>query len=62
MHSPLKTAMKIGHLDHVGYGNLGDATTPAIVLANIKKHLPASQLVGLSILPYDIAKKHGTAC
>lgn len=54
--------MKIGLLDHMGYGNLGDAATQDVVIANIKRRLPHAQLYGFSLLPGDTAKRHGIPC
>ncbi len=54
--------MKIGLLDHMGYGNLGDAAIQEVVIANIKKRLPNAQLVGFSFVPDDTVKRHGIPC
>jgi len=52
----------IGLLDHMGYGNLGDAAVQESVIANIKKRLPAAQLVGFSLVPEDTTRRHGIPC
>jgi hypothetical protein len=62
MHSSVKTPMRVGLLDHLGYGDLGEAATQDVVIANIKKRLPDAQLVGLSLIPDDTTKKHGIPC
>jgi polysaccharide pyruvyl transferase WcaK-like protein len=54
--------MNIGLLDHMGYGNLGDAATQDVVIANIKKRLPDARLIGFSLIPEDTAKRHGIPC
>jgi polysaccharide pyruvyl transferase WcaK-like protein len=52
----------IGLLDHMGYGNLGDAAVQESVIANIKKRLPNARLVGFSLIPDDTTKRHGIPC
>jgi polysaccharide pyruvyl transferase WcaK-like protein len=54
--------MRIGLLDHMGYGNLGDAATQDVAIANIKKRLPNAQLVGFSFVPSDTTMRHGIPC
>jgi hypothetical protein len=54
--------MKLGFLDHMGYGNLGDAATQDVLIAKIRKRLPDAQLVGFSMIPDDTTKKHGFPC
>lgn len=54
--------MNIGILDHMGYGNLGDAATQDVVIANIRKRLPDARLVGFSFVPPDTEKRHGIPC
>jgi polysaccharide pyruvyl transferase WcaK-like protein len=54
--------MKIGLLDHMGYGNLGDAATQDAVIAGIRKRLPTADLVGFSFIPSDTTKRHGIPC
>src|SRR5713101_5955830 len=53
---------RIGLLDHMGYGNLGDAAIQEAVIANIKKRLPDARLVGFSFIPDDTIKRHGIPC
>src|ERR1700746_1913433 len=55
-------ALKIGLLDHMGYGNLGDAATQDVVIANIKKRVPNARLGGFSFVPDDTTKRHGIPC
>src|SRR5215471_14220530 len=50
--------MKIGLLDHMGYGNLGDAATQEALIANIKKRLPDADIVGFSLNPNDTMMRH----
>jgi len=54
--------MRIGLLDHMGYGNLGDAAVQEAVIANIKKRLPNARLIGFSLVPDDTTKRHGIPC
>ncbi|WP_434557078.1 polysaccharide pyruvyl transferase family protein [Tunturibacter psychrotolerans] len=54
--------MKIGLLDHMGYGNLGDAATQEALIANIKRRLPDTEIVGFSLNPDDTRKRHDIAC
>jgi polysaccharide pyruvyl transferase WcaK-like protein len=54
--------MKIGLLDHMGYGNLGDAAIQDAVITNIRRRLPNAQLVGFSFIPDDTLKRHGIPC
>jgi polysaccharide pyruvyl transferase WcaK-like protein len=50
--------MKIGLLDHMGYGNLGDAATQDALIANIRRRVPEVQIVGFSLNPVDTEKRH----
>ena|SRR5271166_4896870 len=52
----------IGLLDHMGYGNLGDAAIQEAVIANIRKRLPNARLVAFSLIPDDTMKRHGIPC
>lgn len=54
--------MKIGLLDHMGFGNLGDAAIQDSVLANIRRRLPNAILVGFSFVPEDTETRHGIPC
>jgi polysaccharide pyruvyl transferase WcaK-like protein len=54
--------MNIGLLDHMGYGNLGDAAIQEAVIANIKKRIPNARFVGFSLVPDDTTKRHGIPC
>jgi polysaccharide pyruvyl transferase WcaK-like protein len=54
--------MKIGLLDHMGWGNLGDAATQDAVIANVKKRLPNVQIIGFSLAPHDTTARHGIPC
>ena len=57
-----RITMKIGLLDHMGYGNLGDAAIQDVVIDGIKKRLPDCQLIGFSLIPEDTEKRHGIPC
>src|ERR1700748_201811 len=62
MNSTNGKTFKIGLLDHMGYGNLGDAATQDVAIANIRKRLPNAQLVGFSFVPSDTTRRHGIPC
>jgi polysaccharide pyruvyl transferase WcaK-like protein len=53
---------KIGLLDHMGYGNLGDAAVQEAFIANIKKRLPNAVLIGFSLNPEDTRNRHNIKC
>jgi polysaccharide pyruvyl transferase WcaK-like protein len=46
----------------MGYGNLGDAATQDVAIANIRKRLPGAQLIGFSFVPSDTTRRHGILC
>lgn len=50
---------KIGLLDHVGYGNMGDDATLAAVMHNIKCRWPEALILGLTLNPQDTQERHG---
>jgi polysaccharide pyruvyl transferase WcaK-like protein len=52
---------KIGLLDHMGYGNMGDAAVQEAFIANIKRRLPNAVLIGFSLNPDDTRKRHNIA-
>lgn len=54
--------MNVGLMDHMGYGNLGDAATQDAVIANIKKRIPSAHIVGFSLVPKDTTERHGIPC
>src|SRR6202008_2269922 len=54
--------MKIGLLDHMGYGNLGDAATQDALIANMKSRLPEAEIVGFSLNPNDTPKRQNIPC
>ena len=56
------TAPTIGLLDHMGYGNLGDAAIQDAVIASIRTRLPDARLVGFSFVPDDTTRRHGIPC
>ncbi len=62
MSSTTGKTLKIGLLDHMGYGNLGDAATQDVAIANIKKRQPNAQLIGFSFVPADTTMRHGIPC
>jgi polysaccharide pyruvyl transferase WcaK-like protein len=62
MSSANGNSLKIGLLDHMGYGNLGDAASQDVAIANIRKRLPEAQLIGFSFVPADTTARHGIPC
>jgi polysaccharide pyruvyl transferase WcaK-like protein len=50
---------KIGLLNHLGAGNLGDDATLDAVIENIKKRWPFSEIVAFSMNPSDTQTRHG---
>jgi len=50
---------KIGLLDHVGGGNLGDDATLDAVAGNIKQRWPNAEIVAFSMNPDDTETRHG---
>ncbi len=50
---------KIGLLDHLGHGNLGDDATLDAVMQNIKARWSDAVMIGLSLNPDDTAARHG---
>jgi polysaccharide pyruvyl transferase WcaK-like protein len=50
---------RIGLLDHVGGGNLGDDATQTAVIQNIKARWPHAQIAGFSMNPADTEQRHG---
>jgi polysaccharide pyruvyl transferase WcaK-like protein len=62
MSSANRNSLKIGLLDHMGYGNLGDVASQDVAIANIRKRLPEAQLIGFSFVPADTTARHGIPC
>ena len=50
---------KIGLLDHLGGGNLGDDATLQAMIQNIKRRLPDAEMLGFSMNPSDTQTRHG---
>jgi polysaccharide pyruvyl transferase WcaK-like protein len=55
----VRASKKIGLLNHMGGGNLGDDATQTVVMENIKKRWPESVLFGFSMNPPDTQARHG---
>jgi polysaccharide pyruvyl transferase WcaK-like protein len=53
---------KIGLLDHIGGGNLGDDATQTAVMHEIKVRWPDSVICGFSMNPSDSQSRHGIPC
>ncbi len=54
-----RAATKIGLLNHVGGGNLGDAATLQAVAGNIRLRWPNVEIVAFSMNPDDTETRHG---
>ena len=54
-----RATKRIGLLDHLGTGNLGDDATQTAVIQNIKTRWPHAQIAGFSMNPVDTEKRHG---
>jgi polysaccharide pyruvyl transferase WcaK-like protein len=54
-----QASTKIGLLDHVGCGNLGDEATLEAVAGNIRRLWPNAELVAFSMNPDDTERRHG---
>jgi polysaccharide pyruvyl transferase WcaK-like protein len=53
-----RVTKRIGLLDHVGGGNLGDDATLDAVRQNIKSRWPEAEIIGLSMNPLDTEKRY----
>ena len=53
---------KIGLLDHIGGGNLGDEATQTALMREIKARWPESVICGFSMNPSDSEARHGMPC
>ena len=54
-----RASQKIGLLDHLGGGNLGDDATLDAVMQNIKMRWPDAEIFGFSMNPSDTQTRHG---
>jgi polysaccharide pyruvyl transferase WcaK-like protein len=50
---------KIGLLNHMGAGNLGDDATQSVVIQNIKSRWPNAEIALFSMNPADTRSRHG---
>lgn len=48
----------IGLLDHMGWGNMGDAAVQDSFIINIRKRLPEARFIGFSLYPEDTRRRH----
>ena len=53
------TRTKIALLHHTGGGNLGDDATMSVVIRNIRRRWPETDITAFSMNPGDTGKKHG---
>ena len=64
--SPPDTAFpwspQIGLLDHMGFGNMGDAAILESFITNIRKRSPNVLLTAFSLYPEDTRKRHDISC
>jgi polysaccharide pyruvyl transferase WcaK-like protein len=51
----------IGLLDHMGFGNMGDAAIHESFIQNIQRRLPSARLIAFSENPEDTTKRHNIA-
>src|SRR5271155_802918 len=52
-------AKKIGLLDHLGFGNLGDDATLDAVMSNLRARWPHAEVIALTMNPLDTRQRHG---
>lgn len=50
--------VRIGILDHMGYGNLGDTATQEVVILNLSRRLPGAEIIAFSYDPVDTYRHH----
>lgn len=50
---------KVGLLNHVGGGNLGDDASVGVVMHRIRRRWPQAVIIGFSINPNDTKQRHG---
>src|SRR4051812_21196348 len=50
---------KVGLLNHMGGGNLGDAGSLDAVIHNIRRRWPRAEICAFSMNPHDTAQRHG---
>lgn len=55
----VRSGKKVGLLDHMGGGNLGDDATFDAVMQNIQKRWPDSEIFAFSMNPSDTHRRHG---
>jgi len=60
-HSDAVPVRKIGLVDHIGFGNLGDDATQAAVMKHIRNRWPNADIVLFSMNPDDSRFRHGVA-
>ena len=48
----------IGLLDHMGFGNMGDAAVQEAFITNIRRRVPSARLIAFSLFPDDTQKRH----
>ncbi len=57
----VQAAKKIGLVDHIGFGNLGDDATQVAVMKHIRNRWPNAEIVLFSMNPADSRFRHGVA-
>lgn len=55
----VQPAKKIGLLDHLGFGNLGDDATLDAMMQNLMSRWPHAEIVALTMNPLDTRNRHG---
>ncbi len=54
--------LAIGLMDHMGWGNMGDAAIQEAFIENIRMRLPSCTLIAFSLFPDDTRKRHNIPC
>ena len=55
----VQSTPKIGLLDHLGFGNLGDDATLDAMMQNLKSRWPHAEFIALTMNPVDTRNRHG---
>jgi len=49
---------RVGLMDHMGFGNMGDAAIQESLIENIRARIPGAKLVAFSSIPEDTRERH----
>ncbi len=61
-NSDMETLKRIGLLDHMGFGNMGDAAIQESFIENIRSRVPDVELTAFSLYPRDTEQRHKLVC